>query len=358
MLARAKHCTGPERRRAVVSSATRRHTKRAGSKVHALAALLGIGLLQTVAGCSGSPGAQEARDASPGEASLVFVGDVMLARGVSKSINAANRDAFFLFERVASHIRRADVAFCNLESPLSERGERTQKKYAFRAPAASVAGLVAAGFDVVSLSNNHILDFGDLAAADTLATLDEAGVKHVGLSKGDGPQAPAIVDAGGLKIGFLAYCTPRWKSYLFKGHSHRVDFADRETLKRDIGAVRDQVNILIVSMHWGLQNETEPNEIQRDLGRFMIEQGVDIVAGHHPHVLQAPAFYEGGLILYSMGNFVFDQRGEIHRRSGIYRVLVQEGGVTGAEFLPVEIMNGTWQPMPRSDGFVALAPSG
>ena len=356
LLARARRCTGARNRRSVVSLCVLRHATCAGAKVHAVGVILGIGLLLAGAGCSGPPGAEKAGDASSGDVALVFVGDVMLSRNVAKSIDAAGRDFSFLFEGVASHIRGADIAFCNLECPLSERGETEKKKNAFRAPTASAAGLVSAGFDIVSLGNNHSLDFGDLAAADTQATLDEAGVKYVGISEGDAPQAPVIMEAGGLKFGFLAYCTPRWKSYLFKGYSQRVHFADKEILERDIGAVRDQVDILVVSMHWGLENETEPNEIQLDLGRFMIEQGVDIVAGHHPHVLQAPAFYKSGLILYSMGNFVFDQRGEIHRQSCIYRVFVQEGGVSGAEFLPVEILKGTWQPMPQSDSFVALTP--
>ncbi len=252
----------------------------------------------------------------------------------------------------------ADLAFGNLESPISGRGQKIDKKYTFNAPAQSVEGLSYAGFDVVSLANNHILDYGLVAMDDTVRIVESNAVRQVGLTTGDAPQEPLLLKVDDLHVGYLAYCDPVPKySYAeeFYAFERRPAAGTRENLARDIAALRDRVDIVVVSMHWGIEYISEPTEHSVALGRHIIDQGADIVAGHHPHVQQEPELYKDGLIIYSMGNFVFDQHSRpLTRISRVYRVYVNKEGVTRAEYLPCEIPKGLWQPRPTASTFVPV----
>lgn len=291
--------------------------------------------------------------------SLVFVGDVMLSRNVAKSVAAKGGDYTYPFQATATILQEADAAFCNLECPISGQGAVVEKNYNFNADPAAVNGLAYAGFDVVSVANNHILDSGPPAMEDTLRLLDEKGIRPAGLCVNDAPQEPVILDLDGVRVGYLAYCDPVPKySYAreFYVFDKRPAKGDRETLSRDIAMMRPKVDIIVVSMHWGVEYVLDPSDHTRELGRFIIDQGADIVAGHHPHVQQEPEVYKSGLILYSMGNFVFDQHSRPPTRvSRIYRVVVGAHGVERAEYLPLEIPKGEWQPRPTAQAFVPIA---
>ena len=319
-----------------------------------LALLLGAVALGGVRWLTQETAGRKAED----EAELVFVGDIMLSRNVARTMGRLGKDFTFPFQGVADVTQRADLAFGNLESPISGRGQKIDKKYTFNAPRHSVEGLTYAGFDVVSLANNHILDYGTIAMDDTVRIAEGNGIRQVGLTTGDEPQNPLILKANGVHVGFLAYCDPAPKySYAeeFYAFDRRPAAGTRENLARDIGALRDRVDILVVSMHWGIEYQTEPTAHSVALGRFIIDQGADILAGHHPHVQQEPEVYKGGLIIYSMGNFVFDQHSRpLTRISRVYRVYVNRAGVTRAEYLPCEIPKGLWQPRPTASAFVPV----
>jgi len=302
-------------------------------------------------------------EASKEECELVFVGDVMLSRNVARSVTTMNRPFSYPFERTASLLQEADLAFCNLESPISGRGERVEKNYTFNAPPRAIEGLTYAGFDVVSLANNHILDHGPVAMEDTIRHLEGKGIRQVGLCTNDGPQEPGIFERHGVRIAYLAYCDPVPKySYAqeFYVFDKRPAKSTREALARDITALKEKANIIVVSLHWDIEYKLEPSKHSRELGRFIIDQGAHIVAGHHPHVLQDPEVYKKGLIIYSMGNFVFDQHSRPPtRKSRIYRVLVNKHGIAEADYMPCDIPKGIWQPTPSVESFIPLigAPS-
>lgn len=297
---------------------------------------------------------------SVGEVELVFVGDVMLSRNVAKSIEQNHRDFTFPFLSTAQYTESADIAFCNLESPLSGRGERVEKTYMFNAPPEAVEGLFYAGFDVVSLANNHILDYGPVALGDTIRRLDEVRIQQIGICENDEPQVPVVVQTKGLRIGFLAYADPAPKyAYAkeFLSFEARPAQGLKPTIQRDIEHLAGEVDVIVVSLHWGIEYKTEHDSRQEDLGRFIIDQGADVVAGHHPHVLQEPEWYRGGLIIYSLGNFVFDQHSRPATRvSRLYRVYVNTEGVTRAQYLPLEIPRHDWQPTPTSASFIPVLP--
>ena len=294
----------------------------------------------------------------PGQASLVLVGDVMLSRNVEKSLRENHRDFTFPFQKTAPWLRSADIAFANLECPVSGRGEELRKNYTFNAPPECVEGLVYAGFDVLSLANNHTLDYGPVALADTFRLLNEQNIRVLGLSTNEAPQEPVIVEANGVRVGFLGYCDPVPPyscAKEFQVFDERPPEATTDALERDIAALRPNVDVLVVSLSWGVEYTPEPTEQSKTLGRFIIDQGADIVAGHHPHVQHEPELYNGGLIIYSMGNFVFDQWSRPSTRlSRLYRVIVDKQGLVSAEYLPLEIPRNVWQPTPVSEAFISV----
>ena len=298
------------------------------------------------------------------ERTLVLVGDVMLARGVAARAEREGAPFLWFFEPTRALIAGADVAFANLESPISGRGQRSLNPIAFNAPPAAAAGLAEAGFDVVSLANNHALDYGPVALDDTRALLAERGVRALGVGRFDEPQAPVIVDARGVTVGFLGYCDPRGRGSCPFVDGALVDKpyrALRRTVERDVRALRARVDVVVVSLHWGVERRHAPSARQVALARHLVDLGVDVVAGHHPHVQQPAERYGRGLILYSMGNFVFDQRTDpAYTQSRLYRVVVGKGGVRRAAWLPLEERVRQWQPHPTAASLraVTTAPSG
>jgi poly-gamma-glutamate synthesis protein (capsule biosynthesis protein) len=288
---------------------------------------------------------------------LVFVGDVMLARNLPPyaPYNPKPLDYRFLFERVAPYVQHADIAFCNLESPISGRGQRLGKKYAFNAPPEAARGLAEAGFDVVSLANNHCLDFGAEALSDTLENLDKHKVKCAGLSTGRAPQEPVLLEVKGVRIAYLAYQDPNICPPEFGTFPTRPASAKKETILSDIARVRSQADLLVVSLHWGIEDQPKPNAAHKQLAHAVIDAGAHIVAGHHPHVQQEPEIYNGRLIIYSMGNFVFALYSEPPaRKTRLYRVCANKQGVIHAEYLPLEIDNTITRPEPKSESFVPV----
>ena len=289
---------------------------------------------------------------------LAFAGDVMFSRNVAKSIQDNNRDFTYPVSVVAPLVRKADLAFCNLECPLSGRGQKIDKRYTFNAPPESVEALTFAEFDVVSLANNHILDYGPVGLGDTVKHLANEGIAHVGLVNKDQPQRPVILDGNGFKVGYLAYTDPETP------YAYAKEFAVFDTgpakatearCKADIAALRGKVDIVVVSMHWGIEYQLEHNERQEELGHFLIDCGADIVAGHHPHVQQAAEWHKRGIIIHSMGNFVFDQWSRPPTRiSRLYIIYANKDGVLSVEYLPMEIQKGTWLVRPTAKEFVKV----
>lgn len=292
------------------------------------------------------------------ERSLVLVGDVMLGRGVAARAERDGVPFSAFFEPTRELIAGADVAFANLESPISARGEAKPFPIAFRAPIDAALGLQSAGFDVVSLANNHALDYGALALADTRAQVQRVGVRSVGVGAPEQAQEPVIVDARGVKVGFLAYCDPRSKggcSFQDGPHADKPHRALRATLERDVRALRPQVDLLVVSLHWGTEERTEPDARQVALGRWLVDLGVDVVAGHHPHVQQPIERYGRGVIFYSMGNFVFDQHtlpGFLESR--LHRVVFTKEGVQRAAWLALRYQKRRWVPAPATEHMRAV----
>ena len=268
---------------------------------------------------------------------LVAVGDIMLGRGVGEKIERLGAE--FPFERTAQILREADLTFGNLESPMSSTGVATEgKEVTFRAAPGAIHGIESAGIDVLSIANNHAMDYGPAALMETMDILAHSSIAYVGAGADwTAAHRPACFTINGTKIAFLAY-SQQFHLVVEAQHDHPgVAIARSEEIKADIEKANEWADIVIVSFHWGWEYSDHPDAVTRDLAHLSVESGASLVIGHHPHVIQGVEVYKGGLICYSLGNFVFDQRGRRNRRGLVLRCSIDKSGVQRAELLPVII---------------------
>jgi len=264
----------------------------------------------------------------PATITVAAVGDMQFDRQVAKLISTSGGTA--PLADVAAQLAAADIAVGNLESTLSDLGERrTDKSYTFKGRPAGVEGLALAGFDFVSLANNHALDCGNDALLDTIARLDANGIGHAGAGA-DRPAAwaPAVRDIDGTTVAYLAFShilpsgfvATDTKPGIAQG---RLRMDEVETAIRAAGAEYDYV---LVSFHWGVEYTPYCNGDQVADAHRAIDAGADMVLAHHPHVIQALESYNGKLIAYSLGDFVFDH---YSRETGEAFILEAELGPNG-----------------------------
>lgn len=272
---------------------------------------------------------------------LAAVGDIMLARSTGQFMLAEGPEA--PFAGVAEILRGADITVGNLESVISTLGEPQDKAYTFRAPPLAVDALRLAGFDAVAQGNNHALDFGRDAMLDTLSRLRAAGIEPVGAGADAGEaRAPAIIDANGLRIAFLSYTDIPSRVWAATDDRAGVAWLDREAVTSDIKAAAARVDVVAVFFHFGVEESTAVTDAQREAAHAAIDAGATLVIGSHPHVLQEMEEYGGGLIAYSLGNFVFDGFDAVPHanESAILIVELTSSGLAGWRVVPVVIVGG------------------
>ncbi len=281
--------------------------------------------------------------------SVFLVGDVMLNRGVEYVIKTrGNGDFRFPFLKIADDLKGAKLLFGNLEGPISDKGTKVGSIYSFRNVPEAIEGLAFAGFDMISLSNNHAFDYGRTALEDTFLRLKENGIDYLGAGLNEEEAfSPIIKEINGTKIGFLAYTDlgPEvWKAAERTSGIAWISGGDFEKIKEDIKLAKEKVGILIVSLHSGEEYQKIPTQFQIDFSKMAIDAGADIVVGHHPHVIQRSEKYKDGWIFYSLGNFIFDQGFSQETMKGeIIEVLIERGKIK--EVKPKLIkMNNYFQP--------------
>lgn len=277
-------------------------------------------------------------------ATILFGGDVMLSRRIG-AIIAERDDPFHHFRLVADELRAADLAVVNLENPISDGGVDQGQRYAFRAEPRTVEGLVAASIDLVTVANNHAFDYGPEAAFDTLEILAANGIDAVGLGPTrEEAYAAVIREVADTRIAFLGVTA--WPAvYNPRAYAAPVlAIARRDVTLAAIERAALQADLVVVLIHWGYEYQTIEAPEQRALGRAMIDAGADLVIGHHPHVPQPIEEYGDGYIVYSLGNFVFDQnRDEDTRRGLLFEATVGEGRLIGGRGIPIRFTD-TYQP--------------
>jgi poly-gamma-glutamate capsule biosynthesis protein CapA/YwtB (metallophosphatase superfamily) len=293
-------------------------------------------------------------------ARLVFVGDVMFDGRIPGDLAAQGLPFDATLEGTRSYVASADYATLNLETSVSDSAAPIAKQYTFNADPSAIGALARAGFKLANLANNHVLDYGPEGLASTRHELADWGMAETGIAYQDEAQTPVIVRLGNLVLGVLGYAdaeTPFAYASEFLAFAERPARADPEWIVRDLEALRPNVDRVVVQVHWGLEDQPVTQR-QRDLGRFMIDHGADVVVGHHPHVQQEAEWYAGGLILYSLGNFVFGlPSNPEHLVTRLYRVHIDPLGVRTAEYLELSIRTDTWAPTPVTGHFLPVAPA-
>jgi poly-gamma-glutamate capsule biosynthesis protein CapA/YwtB (metallophosphatase superfamily) len=281
------------------------------------------------------------------ELTLMAVGDLMLARSIGERIVSEGPAAPFM--GVISALKQADILAGNLECAIATTGKPVPKSYNFQAPLKAAEGLALAGFDLVSMANNHALDFGKEAMSETLDVLAKQNVAVVGAGlDARAARAPLVITHNHLRVAFLAYVdVPIEGKYAFDTHdwiagvnSPGINWANPRDIEADVSAAKEAADVVVVMLHAGTENTRRIEAIQRELAHRAIEAGAALVLGSHSHVLQGVENYEGGVIAYSLGNFVFDEFGLPMNYSAIFSAKLTSGGVDSYEWIPVMIEDG------------------
>ncbi|MBU5447973.1 CapA family protein [Blautia sp. MSJ-36] len=238
--------------------------------------------------------AAKAAEKDPVSLTISVVGDCTLGTDETfdydTSLNAYydNNGKDYFFQNVKSIFAADDLTIANFEGTLTDSNAREDKTFAFKAPAEYAQILTSGSIEAVNTANNHSHDYGDQSYTDTLTALDNEGITHFGYDD------TAVMDIKGVKVGLVGI-------YELNDHLGR-----EQQLKDNIAKVKtDGAELVIVIFHWGNETETVPDTNQMTLGRLAIDEGADLVCGHHPHVLQGIETYKGKNIVYSLGNFCF-----------------------------------------------------
>ncbi len=239
---------------------------------------------------------------------IFFVGDIMLTRGVKSSVakNFAG-DYSKLFENV-EELKDADILFGNLEGAVSDKGNNVGSKYSFRMDPIVLPALKEAGFDIVSFANNHVGDWNTIAFTDTLSRLNENNILKTGAGNNKKEaEEPTIIKKNGTRFGFLGFSDvgPNWLGSTESNPG--ILLASDPDFDSIIQNAKEKVDVLIVSFHFGDEYKLVHNKRQETLAHSAIDGGADLVIGHHPHVMEDIETYNGKTIVYSLGNFIFDQ---------------------------------------------------
>jgi poly-gamma-glutamate synthesis protein (capsule biosynthesis protein) len=256
-----------------------------------------------------------------------------------------------------------DIVLANLEGPLTDRGDPWPKGYNFRTPPRFAPGLASAGFDIVSLANNHTLDYGPSGLLDTIGALDAAGVRHIGAgADASAAHAPVILEANGLRVAFLGYVARpdegggfSISQWIAGPTTPGVAYPSAEALTADIAAVRTQADFVIVVVHAGSEYRNAPDATQRRIAEDALAAGADAYVGAHAHVVQPVELRDGKLIAWGLGNFIFDLDNvdlaniPVPRVSLVLDVTLTKGaGVTSVEAKPVTLDAAEDRPRPAT----------
>lgn len=276
--------------------------------------------------------------------SIAAVGDIMLDRALGYALTHGN--VAYPFERVQPFLSSADLTIGNHEASLGTLGIPAEKSYTFQAPPEAAESLHGAGFDILSLANNHALDFGSEALLEGIQLLNDVGIQTVGAGiNREAAHTPAKVEIDGLSLAILGYVnvpievagfdTQIWMA---SDSSPGLAWAHPNIIIQDVARAAQDADIVIVVLHSGYEYVEAPSEPQIAAAHAAIDSGADLVIGHHAHVLQGIEFYSGGVIAYGLGNFAFEIDGD--PTTGILKVWLDQTGVRQIELVPAIIQFG------------------
>ena len=273
------------------------------------------------------------------------VGDIMLAGKASASFARLGYD--YPFAATVSALKNGDITVGNLEAPLVQKGkEFKNKRFRFKTDPRATTALKRAGFSILTLANNHMLDFGGDGLRETIYNLDHQGIQHSGAGETLAmARREALVTCNGGKIAFLAYSFTYPE--VFYAGDKRAGTAPgfRRYFQVDIARARTVADYVVVSFHWGTEKAAMPKSYQVTAAHLAVDAGAHLVLGHHPHVLQGIERYKNSVIFYSLGNYAFGSFSSSDR-SVIVRVTL-DNGVKEVELIPLNVLNSEVRFQPR-----------
>jgi poly-gamma-glutamate synthesis protein (capsule biosynthesis protein) len=274
------------------------------------------------------------------------VGDLMLGRTIGDRITS--RGHTVVFADVLSVLQEADILVGNLECVISDVGTEQPKGFTFRAPPDAALALADAGVDVVGLANNHTLDFGIDGLGDMMARLRENDIAAAGAGiDGTAARAAVILVRNGVRVAILSYVNVPVERTGFDTRSWAagvltpgIAWGEADTIRADVQAARALADVVVVMLHVGLEGQPAVLPLQTELAHAAVDAGAALVLGTHSHVLESVERYNGGLIAYSLGNFVFDGFGFPANYSAIFRATISLHGVESYDWVPVVVSFG------------------
>jgi poly-gamma-glutamate synthesis protein (capsule biosynthesis protein) len=282
----------------------------------------------------------------------------MLDRGLGAVIQSGN--LAYPFAKVAPLLQNADITVGNMESALGDVGTPVEKSYPFRAPPAAAQAIALGGFDVVSLANNHGMDYGPEALLQAIELLQAQGVAPIGAGANfEAAHTPHLTQVNGLSMAFLGYvnvpveASSRFDTAVWDATETTPGLAwgYPDVIAQDVTAVRPEADLVIVVLHSGFEYIEEPGEQQMAAAHAAIDAGADLVIGHHAHILQGIEYYNNGVIVYGLGNFAFEIDGP--PETAVLNVWLDKDGVHSLELIPAIIQEGgaprlaeTWEAAP------------
>jgi len=284
--------------------------------------------------CSG----QEDHSESATGLMVTFGGDVMLGNWI---IDITEQKGFeYSFKNIKKYFSNADISFCNLESPFTDAGIPYEKEYVFKVPPGYSQILKLAGIDVVSLANNHMMDYGEEGLLNTINTLKEYGIYYcgAGINKKEASE-PVILEKEGVKLGFLSYSMTFPQEFWAAVDTPGTAYPYEEEMVSAVEELEKDVDISIVSFHWGAEKSNHPKEYQVEFAHKAIDSGADIIVGHHPHVVQGVEVYKKKIIFYSLGNLIFGSYSPYAKTGAIAKVTIDADFVRKAVMIPIRIFN-------------------
>lgn len=255
---------------------------------------------------------------------IIATGDIIPARSVNYQTVTRN-DFSWPYRNVVSELKKGDIVFSNLESPLVKNCQKTMEGMVFCGDTKNVEGLVYAGIGIVSLANNHAGNYGTEGINQTRELLLQNNIMVTGLGK------PAILMVKGKRIAFLGFND-------IGVSTAGIVAAKPENIQEEVQFAKSQVDIVIVTFHWGTEYQALPDLRQRELGQTAIDAGADLVIGNHPHWIQPVEFYHNKLITYAHGNLVFDQEWSLKTKQGVIgKYQFYDNQLINIEYIPIQI---------------------
>ena len=281
---------------------------------------------------------------------IVIAGDVLFSTSPLNKYDSGNGISSILSADLLDTMNTSDITLVNLEFPFSTRGvQMDDKQYTFRADPARASILTEMGVDIVSLANNHTLDFGVEALLDTITTLKDNNILSVGAGENlEEAKRPSTISVKGRNIAFLGASrvipVTDWNATKYSPGVFTT--YDPALLIEEIKIAKQSNDLVVVYVHWGIEREEYPEEYQRTMAKQYIDAGADLVIGSHPHVLQGIEYYNGKPIVYSLGNFIF---GHTIERTVLLEVTIDEQNSCNIRLIPCETKDANTHTITSDD---------